>query len=145
VGCQEDCNEETENRADVLGNGRLERWGERQLRSMEALAGRIVEQNRISLGFPDGRYLERARPVEAEKDSARSAAAHQEALGDAESAQFKLIVLAQDSTDIFSQVFQVLQPLRILRHCNWGLHQVAREDETAGRVRLDKRGRLLTE
>ena len=86
----------------TLSDRRFQRWGQRQLSAMKSLARGVVKEDRVSLGFPDGRYLERSRPVQTEEDSARTAAANQKALRDPKSAQFKLIVLAQDSTDIFS-------------------------------------------
>jgi hypothetical protein len=60
---------------------------------MKSLARRVVEQNRVALGFPNRGDLQRPRPVEAKEDSARPAAANQKALCDPKSAQFKLIVL----------------------------------------------------
>jgi hypothetical protein len=46
-----------------LRSRRFQRRGQRQLCAMKSLARRVVEQNRISLGFPNRRYFQRPWPV----------------------------------------------------------------------------------
>ena len=84
--------------------------------AMKAFTRGAVKQNGVAIGFPNGRHLYRSRPMQAEEDAAGTIAAHQNSLRHSKSAKLELIVLAQNFVDIFSQVFQVLQPFHAVQH-----------------------------
>src|SRR5689334_4558790 len=83
---------------------------------MKSLTRGAVKQNSVAIGFPNGRHLDRSRPMQAEEDAAGTIAAHQNSLRHLKSAKLQLIVLTKNFVDIFSQVFQVLQPFHAVQH-----------------------------
>jgi hypothetical protein len=66
-----------------------------QFAGANPLAGCPVKENRVLLKIPDGRDLDAARPMDAEKNPAEASGASQRTSGEREGMSFKLFVLAK--------------------------------------------------
>src|SRR5262245_28038395 len=106
----------------VAQNGRLHELG-----LADALAGRVVKQDRVPVGFPNGRQLDAAGAVQAKEDAARSLGADQNPLGDQKRADFQFVLVANGLVDISSKVVQVVDLERGSRHEGRGLLRIDAE------------------
>jgi hypothetical protein len=76
----------------------------------------VIEKNCVSLGFPNGRELDRPWTVQAKEQAARLTVSHQDSLATRKCSKFELILLAKDFDHIFSQVFQIAYLLSTAQH-----------------------------
>jgi len=68
-------------------------WRGKKLRLLKPLASRAVEKNRVRVGLPDCREGRRSGTVDAEKFSARLAAAEQDPFGQRKTVEFQLMLV----------------------------------------------------
>jgi hypothetical protein len=87
-----------------------------ELRLEDALATGAVEQDRVTVGFPDGGQLHAPGAMQAKKDAAGLSTANQDSFGDLKGINLEFILLTYCAVDIVSKVFQVVNLERLSRH-----------------------------
>jgi len=85
------------------------------------LSRRVVEQDRISIGFPNRRQFDAARAVEAKEYAARPFAANQDSFRYLKRSRLKFMLIAKGLMDKSAQVIQVVKLEGLFQHGKRGL------------------------
>ena len=95
---------------------RLNLWTVDQLRRLKPLSAGTVEENLVSVRFPDGRELGGTRPMQTEVDSARFVAPPQDSLCHRKRAGLKFILIANRRVDVVPKIFHAVDLLKTSQH-----------------------------
>ena len=87
-----------------------------QLCRLEPLSPGTIEEDLVSVRFPDGRELSGARPVQAEIDPARLVTSPQNPFGHGKRTCLKLILIANCRVDVVPKIVHAVDLLKTSQH-----------------------------
>ena len=85
-----------------------------QLDFAEAFAAGVVEEDAVFVAGPDGIVLMKTRPLHVNEETARFAAADDDAVGDGRLIRVEMVLFAENVMDVFEKQFHSRQTMNLV-------------------------------